>query len=84
VSYSGRKGWRLEQDGVPWQVPRETEEAIHAIDMLRERGAGYLVFTQYSDWWFRRYPGLWQHLDSHYRRVRETEEYTIFALQPRE
>ena len=84
VYYSRRKGWRLERNGRAWETPRDTEEVIHELDALRARGARYLVFTQYSRWWFDRYPGFQQHLESRYRRVRDTHEYTIFVLTPAE
>jgi len=84
VYYSERKGWRLERDGLPWQTPRDADEAIRSLEGLRTRGARYLVFTRYSRWWFDRYPGFQQHLESRYRRVRNTDEYTIFDLTPRE
>ena len=81
--YSGRRGWRLERDGVPWEVPRDTEETIRAVQALRERGAQYLVFTRYSRGWFDRYDGLQHGLTSRYRVVRSTDEYTIFDLAQR-
>ena len=83
VYYSERKGWRLERDGLPWQTPRDADEAIRSLEGLRTRGARYLVFTRYSRWWFDRYPGFQQHLESRYRRVRNTDEYTIFDLAQR-
>jgi 4-amino-4-deoxy-L-arabinose transferase-like glycosyltransferase len=82
VYYSGRKGWRLERDGLPWAAPRDTEEAIRDLEALRARGARYLVFSRYSRWWFDRYPGFQRHVEFRYQRVRHTDDYTIFDLAP--
>ena len=81
VYYSRRKGWRLERTGMPLEVPRDTEEAIAALDALRARGATYLVFSLHSRWWFDRYAGLEQHLDFRYRRVLDSDDCTIFLLE---
>jgi hypothetical protein len=80
VYYSRRKGWRLERPGVPWKAPRDTEEAIGALDTLRVRGARYLVFSRHSRWWFDHYAGLEQHLDFRFRRMLDSDDCTIFFL----
>jgi len=81
VYYSRRKGWRLEREGRPWALPRDTDETIQALDLFRAQGARYLVFTRHSRWWFDEYPGFREHLDSRYPRVRHTDDYTIFDLR---
>jgi 4-amino-4-deoxy-L-arabinose transferase-like glycosyltransferase len=77
--YSRRKGWHfLENFGA---APVDSQRAIAELERLRERGASYLVFTRHKPWWWSdRYTGLWTYLDSRYRRLRHTQDYTIFDL----
>ncbi len=81
VYYSGRRGWRLERNGIAWKLPRDTQEAIRSLEGFRAGDAQYLIFTRYSRWWFDYFPGLQKGLDSRYTRVRDTDEYTIYELR---
>jgi 4-amino-4-deoxy-L-arabinose transferase-like glycosyltransferase len=79
--YSRRKGWHfLDRDGVWWGPPASSRQAIRNLEKLRDEGATYLVFTQYTEWWLDYYAEFREHLDSAYRRVRQTSDYVIFEL----
>jgi len=58
----------------------DSQEAINELEKLRKEGASFLVFTQYTRWWLDYSRDFQQHLDSQYRRVRDTDEYVIFDL----
>jgi 4-amino-4-deoxy-L-arabinose transferase-like glycosyltransferase len=77
--YSQRRGWHFLQNfGRP---PVDSVEAIHELEQRRTEGASYLVLTTNTFWWLERYPAFGEHLEAHYRRVRETEAYLIFDLR---
>jgi 4-amino-4-deoxy-L-arabinose transferase-like glycosyltransferase len=79
IYYSKRKGWHAFDDN-NWGEPLDSEQAIADLEKLRRRGAAYLVFTCYTDWWLDYYRDFQKYLDARYRRVLETEDYTIFDL----
>lgn len=79
IYYSRRKGWHA-FDESKWGDPLDSEQAIADLEKLRERGAAYLVFTRYTAWWLDYYENFQKYLDSRYRRVLQTENYTIFDL----
>ena len=76
--YGKRKGWHF----LPlWgDDPAESEQAIQELENLRAKGAAYLVFTKDTLWWLDHYKGFRQHLDSRYRRVRESVDYIIYDI----
>jgi 4-amino-4-deoxy-L-arabinose transferase-like glycosyltransferase len=81
IYYSRRKGWHAFDDN-NWGEPLDSEQAIADLEKLRRRGASYLVFTRYTDWWLDYYRDFQKYLDARYRRVLQTEDYTIFDLTP--
>jgi 4-amino-4-deoxy-L-arabinose transferase-like glycosyltransferase len=80
IYYSQRKGWHfLSHFGA---LPRDSAEAISELEKYRGFGASYIVFDRYNLYWLDRYKDFQRHLDSHYKRVRETPDYIIFELKP--
>lgn len=77
--YSRRKGWHF-VGSVFGGAPRNSQQAISELEKLRKEGTSYLVFTKYTSWWLDYYKDFRKHLDSRYRRVRDTHEYVIFDL----
>ena len=79
IYYSKRKGWHfLENFGA---APIDSEQAIAELERLKHKGAAYLVLTRHQPWWWsERYDNFWSYLDSRYARVRNTDDYVIFAL----
>jgi 4-amino-4-deoxy-L-arabinose transferase-like glycosyltransferase len=93
--YAKRKGWHLVLEGyptarqTPWNFlskgyfdgyPINNEEAITAVELLRKQGASFVAFTRYSFWILERYVTFRRYLDSHYSRIRDTQDYIIFDL----
>jgi hypothetical protein len=79
--YSKRKGWHFLNDfGGP---PKNSQQAITELEKLRRQGGRYLVFPRYTVWWLDHYKDFRSHLDSRYRRVRQTADYVIFDLAER-
>jgi hypothetical protein len=79
--YSKRKGWHFLNDfGGP---PKNSQQAITELENLRKQGGRYLVFPRYTVWWLEHYEDFRSHLDSRYRRVRQTTDYVIFDLADR-
>ena len=79
IYYGRRNGWHAFDDS-DWGEPLDSEQAIMELERLRERGARYLVFTEYTVWWLDYYKDFQEYLDSWYRRVSDTPHYVIFAL----
>ena len=82
IYYSRRKGWHFPQGSVlrlPW--PADGQQAISEFEMLRTQGGSYLIFTKSTFYLLSgQYTDFQKHLDSQYRRVRDTDEYIIFDL----
>ncbi|PYL83965.1 MAG: hypothetical protein DMF17_12115, partial [Verrucomicrobia bacterium] len=54
--YAQRKGWHfLEKEGIYDGNPSNSEQVITDIEILRKRGASYLVFTKTTFWWLDYY-----------------------------
>jgi hypothetical protein len=80
IYYSKRKGWHFPENF--GAAPIDSQEAIVALERLREKGAAYLVLTRHQPWWWsERYENFWVYLDSRYARVRDTKDYVIFDLR---
>jgi hypothetical protein len=59
------------------------KQTAHAMDMLRERGAGSSLFTRRSHWRLRLGHSSWQQGDLHHRGPRTTVECTTGILPTR-
>jgi hypothetical protein len=80
---NGRQGWHFPQneDGVYLGYhPADSAGAISHLEELRGQGAGYLLFPGSALWWLDHYGEFRDHLDSHYRRVRDEKACIIFDL----
>jgi hypothetical protein len=82
IYYSRRKGWHFPQESnlsLPW--PGDSPQAINELEKLRAEGGSYLIFTNSTFYLLSgQYRDFQKHLDSLYRRVRDTDEYIIFDL----
>jgi hypothetical protein len=81
IYYSKRKGWHAFDEKI-WGEPADSDQAIHQLESLRQRGATYLVFTQYTAWWLDYYKDFEKYLDSRYQRVTTSQDYVIYELSP--
>ena len=81
IYYTRRRGWHfLEKNEWCGSKPANSQQAMDNLEKLRARGARYLVFDRWTLWWLDYYKELHDHLDSHYRRIRQTDDYIIFDL----
>jgi hypothetical protein len=82
--YSRRRGWHFPQaSNLPWlwPWPANGREVINELEHLRAEGGSYLILTQYTFYLlWGEYSEFQKHLDSAYRRIRDTDEYIIFDL----
>ncbi len=60
--------------------PASDEEAIAALERLRERGAGYLVLPPPAVWWLDHYEGFRRHLKSYTMKSDDTNTAVIYEL----
>jgi len=77
--YARRKGWHA-LDASYWGNPKNSAQAISALEELRKQGASHLVFTRFTAWWLDIYKDFEKHLDTRYRRISQTNDYIIFDL----
>jgi GT2 family glycosyltransferase len=66
------EGWHFPQmsDGTyAGHHPADDGDAIEGLELLRERGARYLVVPSTSAWWLDHYRGFRRHLDTQHRLV---------------
>ena len=79
-----RTGWhfpRTDDGRYAGHYPADGEDAVRQLELLRDRGAGYLVFPATSMWWLDHYPDLHRHLESRYTSlVRDEDTCAIYDL----
>jgi hypothetical protein len=85
VRLPGRKGWHFPQtkDGKWADKPADTAGAIACLEMLRAKGARYLLIPKTYEWWLddkEGYPRFKKYLDEHGKRVHEDEWCIIYRL----
>jgi GT2 family glycosyltransferase len=81
----GRQGWHFPQNegGVyAGYYPYDSKAAIIQLEVLRARGAEFLLFPQTALWWLDKYAGFKQYLEHHYQMaVCQEETCVVFALR---
>jgi hypothetical protein len=79
-----RTGWhfpRTDDGRYAGHYPADSEDAVRQLELLRDRGASYLVFPATSMWWLDHYPDLRRHLESRYTSlVRDEDTCEIYDL----
>jgi hypothetical protein len=79
-----RTGWhfpRADDGRYAGHYPADSEDAVRQLELLRDRGAGYLVFPATSMWWLDHYPELSRHLENRYTSlVRDEDTCAIYDL----
>ena len=80
----GRQGWHFPQtaDGMyAGYYPGSSTAAIAQLEVLRAKGADFLLFPQTAFWWLDYYEEFKKHLENRYRViVREEDTCLIFAI----
>ena len=80
--YAQRKGWHfLEKNGIYDGNPSDSEQVITDLEILRKRGASYLVFTKNTSWWLDYYRAFAQHLAESATLMETTPEFKIYELK---
>lgn len=77
LRFKGVEGWHFPQaeGGIyAGYYPRDSQDAIEALEALRDRGARYLLFPRTAFWWLDHYTGLREHLDRNYERLVSRED----------
>jgi glycosyltransferase involved in cell wall biosynthesis len=78
---SGHEGWHFpDLRSLPTGYPSDSEAAVDHLELLRSRGAGYLVFPSHAYWWLDHYAGLKRHLETLCTTVWHDESCRIYAL----
>jgi glycosyltransferase involved in cell wall biosynthesis len=78
---SGRRGWHFpDLRLLPSGYPEDSERAVQHLDVLRGRGADYIVFPSAAFWWLDHYDGLRRHLETDHHRVVADERCVIYEL----
>jgi hypothetical protein len=84
VRLEGRRGWHFprHEDG-RWGGfhPADSQEAISHLELLRSRGAQYLVFPETAFWWLDYYGDLKEHLEGRYRLLATSESCQIYDVR---
>jgi GT2 family glycosyltransferase len=84
VTVDGRDVWHFPQDGegrfAGW-YPADSAGAIGHLEILRDRGARFLVFPKPALWWLEYYREFRIHLEHQYRLVEREPDCVIFSLQ---
>jgi len=83
LQLGGPTAWHFPQreDGVyAGYYPSDSAAAIAHLELLRKKGADYLIFPQIAFWWLDHYSAFRRHLESNYPIVtREKDTCLIFA-----
>jgi hypothetical protein len=62
-------------------APAGESEAISRLEEFRDSGVTHIVFTSSTRGWLERYKGFTEHLDTKYRRVRQSgDDVILFEL----
>jgi glycosyltransferase involved in cell wall biosynthesis len=83
LALQGRTGWhfpRLDDGRYAGFYPEDSTAAIDHLEMLRARGAEFLLLPQPAFWWLEHYGDFAQHLAARYTRVLKDEDCIIYAL----
>jgi cellulose synthase/poly-beta-1,6-N-acetylglucosamine synthase-like glycosyltransferase len=79
VGFDGRESWHFPQPDDPSR-PGGDDEAIAALERLRERGAGYLVLPASAQSWLQRHKGFRRHLERYPRTSDDPDTAVIHEL----
>jgi GT2 family glycosyltransferase len=83
VRLSRHRGWHFPQDELgayAGYYPANGLAAVAHLEVLRARGAQYLVVPDTAAWWFDSYPEFREHLERRYRAIRQEGAGTLYSL----
>lgn len=71
----------LEREGQYWGPPVNDDAAIQAVELMRERGAEFLVVIWPAFWWLDYYQGWSEYLHSRYKCIKQNNRIVLFDLR---
>jgi glycosyltransferase involved in cell wall biosynthesis len=78
---SGRRGWHFpDLQSLSTGYPSDSEAAVEHLELLRRRGARYVVFPSHAYWWLEHYLGLARHLEKTCTPVWQDDRCHIYEL----
>ena len=81
--YGERKGWHfLEKDAIYYGDPDGSAPAIADLELLRNKGAKYVVFTSNTAWWLDLYPEFREYVHANSTLIAATSRFGIYRLDP--
>jgi hypothetical protein len=83
LKLDGRQAWHFpqtEEGTYAGHHPANADEAIGHLEVLRAKGADYLLFPNTAFWWLEHYKDFRQYLDSRYGRLWDDEHCLIYGL----
>ena len=87
VDIASHRCWPFPQgpdDGWAGYDPVDGEAAVNHLEAQRTRGAQYFALPKPAFAWRNRYPELFAHLESAYRRVHQDEHLVVYDLAGRD
>ena len=83
VDLGERRGWHFPQDdggGYAGYYPGDGAAAVAHLEVVRARGAEFLLLPRTAFWWLDRYPEFRRHLESHYHFAHGDEDCVVYRL----
>jgi hypothetical protein len=71
----------IERDGQYWGPPVNDDAAIQAVELMRKKGAGFIVIAWPAFWWLDYYKGWNKYLRSEYRCIMQNNRVVVFDLR---
>ena len=71
----------LERDGQYWGAPTNDDEAIRALEQLRQHGATFMVVLWPAFWWLEYYKEWNQYIRSRFHCIGQNERIIVFDLR---
>src|SRR5262249_24434186 len=83
VKLEGRHGWHFprQEDGkYAGYHPSDSAAAIGHLEVLRARGAEFLLIPRTALWWLEFYADFRRHLEACYRKIRSDKNGLLYEL----
>jgi len=69
-----------DRDGEYWGSPADDDEAIRALERVRQRRGGFFAVLWPAFWWDETYPRFASHLEATVPCVRSTEDLRVYSF----
>jgi glycosyltransferase involved in cell wall biosynthesis len=71
----------LERDGQYWGPPANDDDAIRALEAMRQRGARFLIVSWPAFWWLEYYTEWSRYMQSRFKCLARNDRIVAFDLQ---